>query len=141
MTRATAWAFHAAGGAMDVMARDKQTKSTAGRSNGGGKNGDEKGSAEKNTGAPRVKIDSTTHPVTAMDTHYITVGNVDKDIVKGQRLHFAFVLEVEGESVEVPTHGVVKAAKDMQLLVRYLAPQPYYQRYLRKAALNLPIKA
>ena len=100
-----------------------------------------KAATAKNSGAPRVKIDSTTHPVTAMDTSYVTVSNVDKDIAKGQRLHFAFVVEVEGETVDIPTHGIVRAANKDKIVVRYLSPQPYYQRYLRKAAVNLPPKA
>jgi len=100
-----------------------------------------KAAPAKAGGGPQVKIDSTTHPVTAMDTTYVTVSNVDKDIAKGQRLHFAFVIDVEGETLDVPTHGIVRAVNGDKIVVRYLSPQPYYQRYLRKAALKLPLKA
>jgi len=65
---------------------------------------------------------------------------VEGDFVAGQRLHFAIIVPVNGERVEVPTTGIIKSINQGRMVVLYFRPQPRHERYLRMAAKNLPIQ-
>ena len=110
-----------------------------GRRNGNG-GGQSRGANKQGKGASiaRVRVDSGYYNVAALDTRSVTISGVDRDFIKGQRIHFSFVLDVNGETVEVPTRGTVHRVSGSQITTTFLAPQPYYQRYLKQAALAHP---
>ena len=99
---------------------------------------EKKGSGKSSGTMSKIRIDSNYYPIQALDQKSVTASGVDRDFIKGQRIHFSFVIEIEGEKVEVPTHGIVLRMKNNQLTSSFLAPQPYYQRYLRRIASSLP---
>ena len=86
----------------------------------------------------RVRVDSGYYSVAALDTRSVTITGMDRDFIKGQRIHFSFVLDVGGETVEIPTRGTVHRVNGGQVTTTFLAPQPYYQRYLKQAATAHP---
>jgi hypothetical protein len=104
------------------------------------------GSRAPATGQPaaaaqaRVRIDSRTYPLAALDRQKLVVDGYNGDLIPRQRFHFAFLLPIDGDTVEVPTRGVVLAIQDGRLHARYLAPQPYHQRLMRKAIDSLPFE-
>jgi hypothetical protein len=88
-------------------------------------------------GAPapvaRARIDRKVYPVARLDKATVTIDGVQADMVVNQRFQFAFCLEVDGEEVEVPTRGTVLRVTGGQVVAKYLAPQPYYQKIMRRA--------
>lgn len=86
-----------------------------------------------------VRIDSGVYALSALDRRKLVIDDYRGDLIARQRFHFSFLLPIDGETVEVPTSGVVLAIKDGRLYARYLAPQPYYQRLMRKAIDSLPL--
>jgi len=112
---------------------------SGGSRNGKGRNGS--GGSGKSGGKAsisRVRIDSAYYNIAALDTKTVTVGGLDREFIKGQRIHFAFVLDVDGDTVEIPTRGTVHRVNGSQMTTSYMAPQPYYQRYLKQAAAAHP---
>ncbi|MBK1667451.1 hypothetical protein CKO28_05325 [Rhodovibrio sodomensis] len=91
------------------------------------------GSAGASGPLVRARIDRKVHPVTQFDRATVTIDGVTEDMVPRQRFQFAFCLEVDGEEVEVPTRGTVVEVKGKQVVATYLAPQPYYQKLMRRA--------
>lgn len=81
----------------------------------------------------RARIDRKVYPVARLDRATVTIDGVQADMVVNQRFQFAFCLEVDGEEVEVPTRGTVLRVNGGQLVAKYLAPQPYYQKIMRRA--------
>ncbi|MBK1696848.1 hypothetical protein [Rhodovibrio salinarum] len=81
----------------------------------------------------RARIDSRVYPVVQLDHTTVTIDGFTGDMVPRQRFHFAFCLEVDGEEVEVPTSGTVLQVAGGRVVAKYLAPQPYYQRIMRRA--------
>ena len=81
----------------------------------------------------RARIDRHVYPVVDLDQKTLTIDGVTGDMVPNQRFEFAFCLEVDGEEVEVPTRGTVLEVKGGQVVAKYLAPQPYYQKIMRRA--------
>jgi hypothetical protein len=81
----------------------------------------------------RARIDRKIYPVARLDKATVTIDGVQGDMVPNQRFQFAFCLEVDGEEVEVPTRGTVLRVAGGQLVAKYLAPQPYYQKIMRRA--------
>jgi hypothetical protein len=71
--------------------------------------------------------------VARLDRATVTIDGVQGDMVPNQRFQFAFCLEVDGEEVEVPTRGTVLRVAGGQVVAKYLAPQPYYQKIMRRA--------
>ena len=108
--------------------KSKATGGSAGRGRAG------HGSAG---GAPapvaRARIDRKVYPVARLDRATVTIDGVQADMVVNQRFQFAFCLEVDGEEVEVPTRGTVLRVAGDQVVAKYLAPQPYYQKIMRRA--------
>lgn len=100
---------------------------TSGGQSRGGKTG-------KGATISRVRVDSGYFNVAALDSRSVTITGLDRDFIKGQRIHFSFVLDVGGETVEIPTRGTVHRVNGNQVTTTFLAPQPYYQRYLKQAA-------
>ena len=80
-----------------------------------------------------VRIDRHHYPVMHLDKTSMTVSGFTGDLVVNQRFHFTFCFELDGDLIEVPTHGVVLDISGDQLEARYYAPQPYYQRLMRRA--------
>lgn len=95
---------------------------------------------EKQTGAATVRIDSREVRLAAISRSKLLLEGVDGDFVAGQRLHFAIVVPVNGEQIDVPTTGIVKSYSQGRMVVLYFRPQPHFERYLRMAAKNLPIQ-
>jgi hypothetical protein len=108
-----------------------------GRRNGKSRNGSGGKSGGKAT-ISRVRIDSSYYSIVALDTKTVTVSGMDRAFIKGQRIHFSFVLDVNGDTVEIPTRGTVHRVNGSQMMTSYMAPQPYYQRYLKQAAAAHP---
>ncbi len=95
---------------------------------------------ERQTGAATVRIDSREVRLTAISRTKLLLEGVEGDFVAGQRLHFAIIVPVNGEQVEVPTTGIIKSINQGRMVVLYFRPQPRHERYLRMAAKNLPIQ-
>ena len=104
----------------------------AGRSTGGGETGRAPAGGAAQPVA-RARIDRKIYPVARLDKATVTIEGVQSDMVPNQRFQFAFCLEVDGEEVEVPTRGTVLRVTGGQLVAKYLAPQPYYQKIMRRA--------
>ena len=102
--------------------------------NGASKTSAKQGGGKGGAKISRVRIDSGYYNVGALDGKRLTINGIDRDFIKGQRLHFSFVIDVDGEEVEVPTQGTVLGTNGSQVLASFMAPQPYYQRFLRQAA-------
>lgn len=81
----------------------------------------------------QARIDRKVYPVTKLDRATVTIDGVTDDLVPNQRFHFAFRFNLDGEDVEVPTSGTVLNFDGGQLVAKYLAPQPYYQKIMRRA--------
>lgn len=81
----------------------------------------------------RVRIDSRTYPVSQLDHTSLKVDGYSGDLIAHQRFHFTFQFDLDGEAVEVPTRGAVLSTEGGTLLARYFAPQPYYQKLMRRA--------
>ena len=81
----------------------------------------------------RARIDRKVYPVARLDKATVTIDGFQGDMVPNQRFQFAFCLEVDGEEIEVPTRGTVLRVAGGQVVARYLAPQPYYQKIMRRA--------
>ena len=81
----------------------------------------------------RARIDRKVYPVARLDKATVIIDGFQGDMVPNQRFQFAFCLEVDGEEVEVPTRGTVLRVTGGQVVARYLAPQPYYQKLMRRA--------
>jgi hypothetical protein len=112
-----------------------------GRGSRNGKGRNASGGAGKSGGKAtisRVRIDSAYYSIAALDTKTVTVSGIDRDFIKGQRIHFSFVLDVNGETIEIPTRGTVHRVNGSHMTTSYMAPQPYYQRYLKQAAAAHP---
>lgn len=110
-----------------------------GSRNGKGRNGS--GGSGKSGGKAtisRVRIDSAYYSIAALDSKTVTISGIDREFIKGQRIHFSFVLDINGEAVEIPTRGTVHRVNGGQMMTSYMAPQPYYQRYLKQAAAAHP---
>lgn len=86
----------------------------------------------------RVRIDSRDYTLAALDRRSLVIDGYNGDLIPRQRFHFSFLLPIDGETIEVPTRGVVLAIENGRLRARYLAPQPYHQRLMRKAIDSLP---
>ena len=71
--------------------------------------------------------------VRRLDRATVTIDGFQGDMVVNQRFQFAFCLEVDGEEIEVPTRGTVLRVAGGQVVARYLAPQPYYQKIMHRA--------
>ena len=88
-------------------------------------------------GAPkpvaRARIDRQVYPVARLDRATVTIDGVTSDMVPNQRFQFAFCFEIDGEEVEVPTRGTVMRVQGHQVIAKYLAPQPYYQKIMHRA--------
>ncbi len=100
---------------------------------GGRRAADGANRAEAAAPVARARIDRKVYPVTRLDRATVTIGGVQSDLVVNQRFQFAFCFNVDGEEVEVPTRGTVLRIAGGQLVAKYLAPQPYYQKIMRKA--------
>jgi hypothetical protein len=93
------------------------------------------GAAGPASAAPvaRARIDRKVYPVTRLDRATVVIDGVTGDLVPNQRFQFAFCFDLDGEEVEVPTRGTVLRVTGGQLVAKYLAPQPYYQKLMRRA--------
>ena len=108
--------------------RSKAAGASAGRGRAGR-------AASSGAAAPiaRARIDRKVYPVARLDKATVTIDGFQGDMVPNQRFQFAFCLEVDGEEVEVPTRGTVLRVAGGQVVAKYLAPQPYYQKIMRRA--------
>ena len=80
-----------------------------------------------------ARIDRRVYPVTQLDRATVTIDGFQGDMIRNQRFQFAFQFELDGEEVEVPTRGTVLRTANGRLVAKYLAPQPYYQKIMRRA--------
>jgi hypothetical protein len=80
-----------------------------------------------------VRIDRHDYPVVRLDRATLTVTGFTGDLIEKQHFQFSFCFELDGEPVEVPTRGTVLKLDGGRLEARYFAPQPYYQRLMRRA--------
>lgn len=94
-----------------------------------------RGAAARANAAPpaRVRIDSRSYTVSRLWRDAFQIDGYTGDLIARQRFDFSFLFELAGEPVEVPTHGVVIRVDGGRLVARFLAPQPYYQKVMRRA--------
>jgi hypothetical protein len=83
--------------------------------------------------ATRVRIDSRTYTVAQLWRDAFEIEGYSGDLIVRQRFEFRFLFDVDGKTVEVPTRGVVIRSEGGRLVARFLAPQPYYQKVMRRA--------
>jgi hypothetical protein len=81
----------------------------------------------------KARIDRKVYPVARLDRATLVIDGFTGDMVPNQRFQFAFCFEVDGEEVEVPTRGTVVRVAQGRVVAKYLAPQPYYQKIMRRA--------
>lgn len=81
----------------------------------------------------RVRIDGVEYPLSKLEQSVFIVHGYYGSLIAPQRFNFHFVFEVDGETVEVPSHGTLRKLEDARMRASFFAPQPYYQRLMRKA--------
>lgn len=92
-----------------------------------------KQSAPAETLPIRVRIDGVEYALSKLEQSTFVVHGYFGSLIAPQRFNFHFVFEIGGETIEVPTHGTLRKLEDGRLRASFFAPQPYYQRLMRKA--------